>query len=156
MRDWGQAFGNRNEKDQGDGSLYYGWVVPNTITPIVLDTNGRYRFVANIDKRYDSLMHMRANDIAGGFGGVKAPGTWEMAIPNGIYSVTVAVGDPQTQQVPEFDRHTINVEGVNAINGFTSSGATGAPTRHSTQTIVATVSDNRLTIDAIGGINTKI
>ena len=82
------------------------------------------------------------------------PGAWEIAVPNGTYQVTVAVGDPSAGSDPEF--HTINVEGVTAISRFQPVGSSGASTRQTSATVSVNVSDGRLTLDALGGTNTKI
>lgn len=131
----------------------YGWVEPGTDTPLSLVGNGRDRDF-NSDQRLDTLMHMQYGDVAIPNNGVPLPGAWEIAIPNGTYEVTVAVGDAAAGTDPEF--HTINVEGVTAIDQYEPSGGDGAETRHQTATVTATVSDGKLTIDAIGGTNTKI
>ncbi len=52
--------------------------------------------------------------------------------------------------------HDLNVEGLNVINAFVPSGVAGSATRHTSGSRTVTVSDGRLTIDPIGGTNTKI
>lgn len=157
VRDFGQPYGPRTAPDQGSG-LTYGWVAPGTHTPRDLSVggttpgNGRRRNLDS-DPRLDTLMHMQANDVPG-INGTPLPGTWEVALPNGSYTVTVAVGDPFVGGTPE--SHTINVEGTNAINHFVSTGAAGAATRHKTATVAVAVANGLLTIDASGGTNTKI
>ena len=96
-------------------------------------------------------MHMQADDIPG-FGDNPYEGVWEMVLPNGEYKVTVAVGDPSSTN----SFHSINVESVNLINRFVPSGDNGSLSRHMTANGRFTVSDNRLTVDAFGGTNTKI
>lgn len=157
VRDFGQPYGPRTAPGQGSG-LTYGWVAPGTHTPRDLSAggttpgNGRRRNLDS-DPRLDTLMHMQANDVPG-FNGTPLPGTWEVALPNGSYTVTVAVGDPFVGGTPE--SHTINVEGTNAINHFVSTGAAGASTRHKTASVTVTVANGLLTLDASGGTNTKI
>lgn len=75
-------------------------------------------------------------------------------MPNGSYDVTVAVGDPNVNSDPEI--HTLNVEGTRAIDGFVPAGGAGSATRHKTATVEVVVEDGRLTVDALGGTNTKI
>ena len=152
LRDFGQGYGERAGADQGTG-LSYGWVEQNNQgQPTNLVGNGRDRN-NNGDQRLDTLMHMQLPPDSQG--GVEKFGAWEMAVPNGTYEVKVAVGDPNNGTAPE--SHTINVEGVNAIDGFPKSGANnGSNDRHKTATVTADVSDGKLTIDAIGGENTKI
>ena len=152
LRDYGQAYGERTGANQGSGQSY-GWVEQsNQSQPVDLVGNGRDRNT-NSDQRLDTLMHMQLPPESEG--GIEKFGAWEMAVPDGTYEVTVAVGDPNNGQAPE--SHEINVEGVNAIDGFPkSSAANGSDERHKTATVEAQVSDGKLTIDAIGGENTKI
>ena len=159
VRDSGEAYGARSGANQGSG-LSYGWVVPGTSTPLDLSVggstpgNGRDRNLV-ADQRLDTLMHMQADDVTGSFNGTAIEGAWEIAVPNGTYDVTVAVGDPAVGSDPE--RHRINIEGFNVIAHFLPSGAAGAATRSMTATATLPVSDGRLTIDATGGgFNTKI
>ena len=53
----------------------------------------------NADQRLDTLIHFHQNQ------------NWELAIPNGLYEVTVEVGDPSNPST-----YTLNVEGVNYWN----------------------------------------
>lgn len=150
LRDSGAAYG-----DRGGGNTY-GWVVPGTSTPLDLTGNGRNRTGFGIDLRQATLMHMQADDISGSFTGVKQEGWWEVAVPNGIYSVTVSVGDANgTDSV-----HRIHVEGALAINDFVPAGSGGAPTMFRTATALVQVLDGRLTVGAsfgnTSGTNTKI
>ena len=55
-------------------------------------------------------------------------------------------------QPPYDSSHTVRVEGVTAIAGFVSTAA--AEFRQATVTVPVT--DGRLTVDAIGGTNTKL
>ena len=96
------------------------------------------------DQRQDTLIHMEGWDPA-----IRqtVAAAWEIAVPTGRYAVTVSVGDQALNSV-----HTINVEGVTAINKFR-----GTPDeKYQENTVDVTVSDGRLTIDSIGGDNTKI
>jgi N-acetylneuraminic acid mutarotase len=80
---------------------------------------------------------------------VASPGAWELAVPNGTYSVTVAVGDAAAN----YDSvHRINVEGQLLINNFVPTSAN----RFATATTTVTVGDGKLTVDPTGGKNTKI
>jgi hypothetical protein len=157
VRDFGEGYGPRTGANQGSG-LIYGWVVPGTTTARDLSVggtipgNGRDRNIES-DQRLDTFMHMQADDVPS-FNGTPLPGSWAIAVPNGTYSVTVAVGDPQLSSVPE--SHTINVEGNTAIANYVPSGAAGSSTRHATAARTVFVSDGRLTLDTEGGTNTKI
>src|SRR5919197_853302 len=152
VADWGQAYGARTDANQGSG-LSYGWVVPGTSTPLNLVGNGRNRnnppsSVGQPDLRLATFMHMQGNDVAG-FNGVASPGAWEIAVPNGSYTVTVAVGDAAAN----FDSsHRINLEGQVAINNFVPTSGN----QFATATKTVTVGDGKLTVDPIGGTNTKI
>jgi hypothetical protein len=79
-----------------------------------------------------------------------------MALPCGTYDVTVSVGDsryrPGSADPGDSSVNRINIEGVNAIAGFTPTDAN----RFQSATRTVRVCDGRLTIDAIGGTNTKI
>jgi hypothetical protein len=104
------------------------------------------------DQRYDTLVYMQP---PAGFNGTQKPAAWQMAVPNGSYQVTVAVGDPLTQGVSA-SKMTVNVEGTNAISNFNPTGANGAATTHTSATVTVTVTDGKLTVDADGGTNTRI
>lgn len=158
LRDYGQAFGARSGADQGSG-LSYGWIGESGGAPLDLSVggttnvgNGRDRNLET-DQRLDTFMHMQAEDVPN-FNGTAVNGIWEIAVPDGQYAVTVAVGDGATNSDPE--SHTINVEGTGAVTGFVPSGAAGSAGHHTTATVTVTVSDGRLTLDALGGTNTKI
>lgn len=58
----------------------------------------------------DTLLHFRNRNPATGEIDVAS---WETAVPNGRYVVTVSVGDVGVGQ-----RHTVIVEGVTAIDEF--------------------------------------
>lgn len=124
-----------------------GWVRADTGAPLDLSRNTRDRARTGIDARLNTLIHMQYGDV-GGTNGVSTAGAWEYALPAGTYRVTVSAGD----QAPYDSSHTVRVEGVTAINGFTGSAA--AEFRQATVTV--TVTDGRLTIDATGGRNTKL
>jgi autotransporter family porin len=79
---------------------------------------------------------------------VRAPAAWELSVPNGSYVVTVSVGDEWSSD----STHRIRVEGQVAIAGFVPTSTT----HFAEATRTVSVSDGRLTIDAIGGTNTKI
>ena len=158
LRDYGQAFSLRTGADQGT-SLSYGWkndVTENDVDLSVGGTagNGRDRATSQTDQRLDTFMHMQGSDVTGTFNGNPTDALWELAVPNGQYTVTVAVGDPAPQTDVEI--HQINVEGTALIERFTPAGAAGTATRHKTATQVVTVTDGFVTVDARGGQNTKI
>jgi hypothetical protein len=145
LADFGQPYGPRSDAGQGHG-LTYGWVLPGSHEPVNLIGQGRDRNRPGVDQRLDTFMHMEGWNPS-----TKRiePGSWEIAVPNGVYAVTVSV------QVEERDgkaSNTVNVEGVNAIDDFK-----GTPEDNWEQNIVqVNVEDGRLTLDSFGGNNTKI
>jgi hypothetical protein len=159
VRDFGQAYGSRTSANQGSG-LSYGWIDPVTGAPLDLSVggavpgNGRERNAVS-DQRLDTLMHMQADDVVGTFNGTPREGAWELRVPDGDYRVTVAVGDPDVGA--DSERHTVTVEDVRLVNGFIPSGPWGSSTRTTVRTLDrVTVSDGHLTLDPVGGFNTKI
>ena len=150
LLDYGQGFGPRTGANQGT-DLAYGWVSPDTSTPVSLVGNGRNRNTASPsanepDARRATLMHMQyAGTTAGS---VARPGSWEVAVPNGLYSVKVDVGDADAVD----SSHWVNVENQNAIAAFVPT-TTG---RYATATRTVAVTDGRITLSPVGGTNTKI
>ncbi|WP_162418554.1 PKD domain-containing protein, partial [Cyclobacterium roseum] len=150
IRDSGAPYG-----DRGEGRTY-GWLTTNGQTGLNLTDNTRNRDLAGVNLIQNTLIHMQYGD-AGGTNGVTTEGIWEMDAPNGTYEVTIGVGDPEVDgQEGTTPSHTINVEGVNAVDGFVPTGPDGAPSRMTSVSVTATVLDGRLTIDANGGFNTKV
>ncbi|MEM6766438.1 MAG: Ig-like domain-containing protein, partial [Bacteroidota bacterium] len=154
--DYGQAYANRTEARQGSGIYTYGWVVPGTSTPLDLSTggnppgNGRNRENGG-DFLIETLMHMQY----AGSNGVAAPGSWEIELPNGLYSVTVAGGDTDNEST-EITRHVINAEGINLVDFFTFPEGGPGTSGNQVGAAIISVTDGKLTLDAIGGSNTKI
>ncbi|MGL5833053.1 MAG: hypothetical protein ACRC1Z_07440 [Waterburya sp.] len=154
-QDTGEAY----EADRG-----YGWVTQdsagtNNPTPIDVTANGRDRDTLFTDAEgnefedpaRDSLIHLQYPTGAGIFNPTAelAPAAWEYDLANGEYEVTVGVGDPDYGD----SNHVINVEGENLISGFApGAGSQGFAEGSS----IVEVTDGRLTVDAIGGDNTKI
>lgn len=91
------------------------------------------------DKRLDTFIHASYN---------KAAVKWSNAVPAGTYTVTIGVGDPKFYD----SVHVVNVEGVRVIDKFVPSKAN--PFKIVTATV--DVTDGFLTVDSIGGTNTKI
>ncbi|WP_328587631.1 PA14 domain-containing protein [Serinibacter arcticus] len=152
VADWGQAFGARSSANQGTG-LTYGWVDEDG-HELALLTNGRDRNRPGVDERLDSMLHMQYGDVDNGNGtsGVKTEGTWELAVPEGLYEVTVAVGDQPGANNVYDSQHTINVEGAVGVNAYQATTAA----EFSTATVTVGVWDGRLTLDPRTGFNTKI
>ncbi|WP_018611208.1 DUF7594 domain-containing protein [Segetibacter koreensis] len=145
LRDFGQPFGQRTSASQGSGNLY-GWIKRSDKTLLDLTKNGRKR-TSPSDTLLATLMHMQASDLST-FSGTRIEGIWQAQVANGNYEVTVSVGDgTQTDS-----RHSINVEGINAILGFVPT----TTVRFKSAKVIVSVSDGYLTVDAAGGTNTKI
>ena len=92
VTDYGQAFGGRTSANQGTGNAY-GWVKIGTSTPVSIEGNGRNRNTATPsanqpDLRLATLVHMQLP--ASVTTGVHEDASWELAVPNGAYTVTVA------------------------------------------------------------------
>ena len=125
-----------------DAERGYGWVAPGTAVAVDMTTNTRARS-GTADGRLGTMILMQ--DSANRDGGVD--GSWEYAVPNGRYEVSVSVGDNGFGD----SVHRIEVEGVVAIdNVVLSAGA------FSGNTVTVSVADGRLTLDATGGTNTKL
>ncbi|MDQ3395071.1 MAG: Ig-like domain-containing protein, partial [Bacteroidota bacterium] len=149
LKDYGLPYGAKS------GSSYnYGWKKSSDRTPIDLSIggtapgNGRKRSEPS-DILLATLMHMQGGDVAGYTGNVNE-GIWEVAVPNGNYKVTVSVGD--NDQIDS--EHSINIEGISAISKFIPTSSNN--NKFKSATITVSVSDGFLTLDAIGGTNTKI
>ena len=142
-RDYGQNYANARG---------YGWIKPGTATPLSLVGNGRSRVAGSSDP-LNSPIHMQGNTVAG-FANIGEAGAWQLAVPNGSYDVELAVGDATPGTDPT--THRINVEGVNTVDNFAITGSPTGAARFRVATKTVTVSDGFLTVDAIGGINTKI
>src|SRR5205814_3946145 len=106
--------------------LTYGWNADNSIN--ARDKNSSL----SPDQRYDTFIHMQKG---GSF-------RWDMAVPNGTYTVRAAAGDAGYID----STYKINVEGVLTVDG--------TPTRSNhwvegTRTV--TVSEGKLTITKASG-----
>jgi uncharacterized delta-60 repeat protein len=125
--DTGQIFGLRAN------GLSFGWDADNT-------ANARQRHNnRSPDALFDSFNHMQKNG---------ANRKWELAVPNGLYQVTLAAGDPDAID----SIYKMNLEGALALSG-TPTG----DTRWFTRTINVQVNDGRLTLtNALGAKNNKI
>ncbi|MEX0275755.1 MAG: malectin domain-containing carbohydrate-binding protein [Flavobacteriaceae bacterium] len=133
----------------------YGWLETDGTTPVDLSANARNRGNGSVTLLQNTLIHMQYGDT-GGTNGNSTEGIWEVEVPNGIYDVSVSVGDPAVDGAGTEPLHTINVEGTQIIDQFSPTGAAGDPGRFTSASTTVSVSDGRLTIDASGGFNTKI
>ncbi|MBJ7357901.1 malectin domain-containing carbohydrate-binding protein [Nocardioides sp.] len=154
LTDFGQAFGTRTGTNQGTG-LSYGWVRMGTSEPVSLEGNGRNRNTqatdptSQPDLRLATFIH--AQLPASVTTGVHVDGSWEMAVPNGIYTVTVGLGDPG---VPVDSSHWINIENQNGVAAFVPTATASGRFAVATRTVAVT--DGRLTLSPAGGTNTKV
>jgi hypothetical protein len=122
VNDTGLAYGLRSNGQT------FGWATDNS-------GNARDRDAANApDERYDSLIHMGGD-------------TWSIAVPNGTYTVHVAVGDPSFADVVS----KLTVNGVLTINGSTNSSQLWLE-----GTMTVTVSNGLITIGEQAGSYDKI
>jgi hypothetical protein len=128
INDIGLAYG-----DRGNG-FSFGWNVDNT-------ANARDRDSANSpDECHDSFIHMEAPS--------NPNASWQIAVPNGTYSVHLLSGDPIN-----FDSvYRINVNGILALSGVPDSSNFWFE-----HTVTVTVTNGRLTVsNAVGSQNNKI
>jgi glucose/arabinose dehydrogenase len=120
--DTGTVFGVRSN------GWSYGWSIDHT-------TVARDR-EAHLDQRLDTLIHFHQGQA------------WELALPNGLYEVTAAIGDASFSST-----HTLNVEGLNYWNAVALSAGD-----FRVRTLQVTVDDGRLTLNqgAAGEMATRI
>ncbi len=148
-RDFGEAYGPRSGPTQGTGATY-GWVRVGTATPLSLVGNGRNRNTGENagqpDARLATFVHMQ---LPTGTTGVAVAGSWELAVPDGAYEVTAAVGDAGKAVN---SRHWLNVENQNAVADFVPTSTR----RFATATRSVVVRDGRLTLSPQSGTNTKL
>jgi uncharacterized delta-60 repeat protein len=105
----------------------YGWDADNS-------ANGRNRGNRRSpDFRYDSLNQMQRNG---------ANRKWEIAVPNGLYLVTLVAGDPDNTDAI----YKMNLENKLALNGTPTGN-----TRWFMSTLNVQVNDGRLTLTNAGG-----
>ncbi|HYG74530.1 MAG TPA: tandem-95 repeat protein [Planctomycetota bacterium] len=128
LADSGNTFG-----DRGNG-YSYGWNAAN-------GTTSRDRNAANApDQRYDTLQHMQKPE--------NPNARWEIALPNGTYTVRAVCGDPSF-----FDSvYRLNVEGTLTVSGTPTSTVKWF---EGTRTVLVT--DGALTIsNGDGAANNKL
>jgi RHS repeat-associated protein len=113
--------------------------------------NTRERGRTGVAPLLNTLIHLQYADSASpppaSTTGQLIPGAFEYAVPNGRYTVTVSVGDQAYNS-----SHTINVEGVNAIKNFVPTSSN----EYMQAAVTVNVTDGKVTVDAIGGTNTKL
>jgi glucose/arabinose dehydrogenase len=117
-----------------------GWVSQSSSTPLSIVGRARERNTTS-DQRIDTFIHMQNP--------ATQPARWEQVVDDGIYDVTVAVGDSGNAID---STHRITLESTTAIAGFKPT----AGNKIATITSRVRVTDGRLTVDAAGGTNTKL
>ena len=123
MADSGEAYGLRQN------SHTYGWINPTTGLPADNSMNARDRdwWIHPPDQRYDTFNHMQ---VYGAY-------SWEMAVADGWYLVTVVAGDPERRN----GIYRLDVEGSLAVDGQPNIGYYWVA-----GTAIVPVSDGRLTV----------
>jgi hypothetical protein len=118
---------DRGEVFRDHLGISYGWDADNS-------ANGRNRGNRRSpDFRYDSLNQMQRNG---------ASRKWEIAVPNGLYLVTLVAGDPDNTDAI----YKMNLENKLALNGTPTGN-----TRWFMSTLNVQVNDGRLTLTNAGG-----
>ena len=143
IQDIGAAF----SESRGFGWVTQASVNSDNLAPLDVTANARDRNSIQ-QSDLDSLIHLQYLDSLDNPNAVTTPAGWEYALADGQYNVTVSVGDPDFTD----SNHVINIEGNTVISGFT-------PTEDelfNTTTSVVDVTDGSLSIDAVGGENTKL
>jgi len=114
----------------------YGWTTD-------MSAQTRTRSGTSIDTASATFIHMQPSGTNG---------TWEHALPNGTYTVTVSVGDADPRYADSV--HSITVEGRGAITEFDDI----TNVKFNVVTVTVPVTDGRLTITPLGGqsVNTKL
>ncbi len=130
--DFGQAY---------DATRGFGWTT-NGGVPLDLTANGRQRNV-NSNPLLDTFVQMQASANSGN----TTPGSWRAGLADGTYTVTVGVGDPAYSA----SHDVLNIQGQKVVD-FTPT----ATNRQLVSTVTVAVTGGLLTIDSIGGANTKI
>ncbi len=161
--DTGAAYGER-----GNG-FTYGWVDVEggavTATPKA-QPNGSMRY-KNAAPEASDLQKTYAHFEYPGASAADNERAWEMALENGTYELTVAIGDTGG---PFDSDYLLNVEGrafgpkwtpenlagASPVNPGYDSEQDGDGYRSTLMTGVVQVTDGRLTLDSIGGSNTEI
>ena len=158
LRDYGQAFGARSGADQGSGLVVR---LADRVRWAAARPVGRWHHERRQRPRPQPGLRPAARHLHAHAGHGRAQlqrhgrrrsvgdgGAQRAVRRDGRRRRRAANTDPEI--------HTLRVEGTSAISGFVPSGGNGSATHHATATVTVTVADGRLTLDAIGGTNTKI
>ncbi|OLV19864.1 hypothetical protein BOO71_0001288 [Deinococcus marmoris] len=158
--------------DTNSGAAYTaasmtGWITEasaGTATPVPLDMTGNVRpstpiVLATAEPAQLTQINMQCGTPTTGnpcASGTTVSGAFEYKMADGKYNVTVSVGDASasTNAGNTNSSHTINVEGTNIFSNKTVTSA--APFFKNATPVAVTVTGGVMTIDAKGGMNTKI
>ncbi|WP_081995108.1 Ig-like domain-containing protein [Deinococcus radiopugnans] len=155
--------------DTNSGAAYNpatmtGWVTEataGTATPAPLDMTknvrptGAANVVAGAEPAQLTQINMQCGSPTTGnpcSTGTTTAGAFEYKMADGKYNVTVSVGDGDTRNTNS--SHSINVEGTSIISKKTLTAA--APFYKNPTPVEVTVAGGVMTLDAKGGMNTKI
>ncbi len=122
-------------------SRKFGWLSAYSGNPSDYRANMRLRSDTTYVKQR-TLVEMQSNTDN------EQPGVWEHIVPNGLYTVIVGAGDSDYLD----SDHQINVEGLPVVSDFIPS----ADEKYRVGTATVQVNDGRLTINATGGVKTKM
>ncbi|WP_228780275.1 hypothetical protein, partial [Aquiflexum lacus] len=109
------------------------------------------------DQLEGTLLHFQGDNIMNTTGGVQSWAGqrrgnelfWELEVPNGIYDVTIGLGDKDINNIDS--RHSATIEGITIIPAKV---AVAGEVRVETMTVEVT--DGLLTMNGVGGFNSKI
>ncbi|WP_118136145.1 carbohydrate-binding protein [Oceanicella sp. SM1341] len=163
LSDTGQAYGLQSN------GFTYGWVDVEdgavTGTPLAQPENSaRYKGdVAEASDLQKTYLHFEYP----GAPAATNERAWEMAVENGVYQLTVAIGDTAGQYDSTYRINVegqqfgpvfepVNLDGVKLTGGAYDASYDGEGFRSNLYTGIVEVTDGRLTIDSIGGENTEI
>ncbi|ETX29840.1 carbohydrate-binding protein [Roseivivax isoporae] len=163
--DTGAAFG-----DRGNG-FTYGWVDVDdangtvTGTPLAQPT-GSMRYKNAADEASDLQKTYAHFDYPGAPDGDRER-AWEIALEDGVYQVSVAVGDTAGQYDSRYVLNVegqqfgpawdpVNLDGEKLVGGAYNDSFDGEGYRSHLYTGMVEVTDGRLTLDGIGGDNVEI
>jgi len=161
-KDYGKGFGHSSVSAIGS-TFQYGWKDAANNSPIDIseeasnngDGSGRnrlgtsYNAASTTEKTEGTFIHLQGNNVIGWENQPRGKEIyWELEVPNGYLEVTISLGDKGTYTDSE---HTATVEGYTIIAAF-------VPQLNQTRTatILVKVNDGLLTINSLGGFNSKI
>jgi len=134
----------------------HGWFALATGNPIDASGAGTAGATRNRDRsgvalELDTLIHLQRGDCCEG--GFETEIYWEIEVDNGMYEVTVSVGDEPGGSSGYDSAHQVRFEGETV---FDTPFVGTASNEFTQETIEVEVTDGRLTMDATGGVNTKV